>query len=166
MVMETSQSLMNDSFCGWQKIVIPRYHECVAWFGAYLLSHKSVEVLAKEKLTDHFACHQCPPLQYVGGASESISFDLGNRSANSSFNWLFLLQKPCKNSLRRSSWDFGSRMLNIPARFSSIKKTVIFTYQSPFGKPSFMLWIIRKAARSATATSSGLMQTIGPARVS
>jgi hypothetical protein len=139
----------------------------LAW-GPTFSPASASKVLAKEKLTDHVFCHQHPPLQHVGRAIKSISFDLGNRSATSGSSYFKIVdfEKLFENRIRRSPWDLGSRVLNMPARVLSIKKAAIFTYQSPFGKPSFTLWMMWEAARSVTVTSSGLMRTIGRARVS
>jgi hypothetical protein len=49
-IMEASQSLMNDGFFGWQKVFIPpRYYECVAWIGGLPSLPQARRVLAPKK---------------------------------------------------------------------------------------------------------------------
>jgi hypothetical protein len=51
-----------------------------------------VKVLAEAKFARHVVCHQGPPFQDFGGASQRISVDLGNGCSDSCFDQLLPLQ--------------------------------------------------------------------------
>jgi hypothetical protein len=141
----------------------------MAWGPTFSPASASKSWLKRSSQTTSFAIsvHHFSMSAEPARASRSILVTAVRTLAliGSSYFKIVDFEKTCENRLWRPPWDFGSRMLNMPARLSPIQKAAIFTYQSPFEKPSFTLWMMREAARSATATSSGLMRTIGPVRL-
>jgi hypothetical protein len=142
---------------GGQKVITPtRYHECVAWLRAYLLTQARRSLGQRKAQTTSFVIsvhHFSMPAEPVRASRSILATAAQTLSLICSSHFKIVdFEKPCEKSFRRSLWGFGSRMLNMPARLSSIKKAAIFTYESPFGEPSFTLWMMREAAK---ATSSG-----------
>ena len=67
------------------------------------------------------------------------------------------------SSLRRAACIFASRMAKMPLLCSGTSCPVNLPYHGAFINPEPIRWMSLVAARSATATSSGEILTIGPA---
>lgn len=144
MIMEISQSLINDSFFS------PP--------GASKSSPKN------NSRATSLAIRAATP--GYRGSRPIVSVDFGHRCSHPDFNRLLPFQdrglSHAIKCLRRTPCGFGSSMENMPATTSSVRERASSMYPSPLGKLSFMLWTMREGAMSATATPFGLIRTIGP----
>jgi hypothetical protein len=140
----------------------------LAWDLPSLMQSASKPRLKKSSQATSFAIsvyHFSMPAELIRTSRSILAIVAHVALIGSSHFKIVNFEKPCEKSLQRSLWGFGLRMLNMPARLSSAEKAATFTYQSPFGEPSFPLGRCRRRQGQQKATSSGLMRTIGPAKV-